>query len=99
MNTLMEKVTGLAPMTDQVIATDMLIAAKSGIKNYAFAITESATPEVRQTLSRHLEEAIEFHQQISKYMIEKGYYMPHDTKAQNQIDMKTAETALQLAKN
>lgn len=28
-------------------------AAKSGIRNYAFAVTESGTPEVKEILTRH----------------------------------------------
>ena len=34
-------------LTDQVIANDMLIAAKSGVKTYASAVVESATPAVK----------------------------------------------------
>jgi len=34
MNTIMNNKTGTNAMTDQVIASDLLIAAKSGIKNY-----------------------------------------------------------------
>jgi similar to spore coat protein len=94
-----EKMTGMAPLTDQVIATDILMAAKSEIKNYALAITETATPEVRNTLKQHLEDAIEFHKQISAYMIDKEFYNPHDTSKQLQVDMKTSETALTIAKN
>ncbi|MBU8907890.1 spore coat protein [Desertibacillus haloalkaliphilus] len=95
MNQLIEKVTGMAPLTDQVIATDMLMAAKSAIKNYALAITEAATPEVRQTLIKHLEDEIDFHRKISNYMIEQGYYNPHDTAKQLQVDLSTANAALQ----
>ncbi|MBM7605048.1 hypothetical protein JOC75_003052 [Metabacillus crassostreae] len=82
MNQFIEKLTGMAPMTDQVIATDILMTAKPEIKNYSLAITEAATKEVRNTLKLHLDDEIEFHEQISSYMIEKGYYNPHDTKKQ-----------------
>ncbi|KAB7671256.1 spore coat protein [Bacillus sp. B1-b2] len=99
MNQFIEKITGMAPLTDQVIATDLLIAAKSGIKNYAFAITEAITPEVRQTLIRHLDDAIASHRIISTYMIEQGYYYPHDTTKQIEIDLKIAATALDIAKH
>ena len=97
MNQFVEKLTGMAPLTDQVIATDMLIAAKTGIKNYAYAITEAATEDVRNTLIHHLEDAIGFHQQITNYMVEKGYYNPQDTLKQMQVDLNTAETALKLS--
>ncbi|WP_088105463.1 spore coat protein [Halalkalibacter urbisdiaboli] len=99
MNQLIEKITGMAPLTDQVIATDILIAAKAEIKNYALAITEAATPEVRNTLTQQLEEAIQFHLTISTYMIDHGFYHPHNTKEQLTLDMKTAQTALNLNMN
>ncbi|WP_400243689.1 spore coat protein [Niallia sp. JL1B1071] len=98
MNGFIEKITGMAPLSDQVIATDLLIAAKSGIKSYALAITETATPEVRNILKQQLEETITLHEQISTYMINKGYYQPYDTEQQSQIDKNTAETALNLVK-
>jgi similar to spore coat protein len=77
----------------------MLMSAKSAVKNYALAITETATPEVRHTLIQHLEEAVEGHKQISTYMINKGYYHPNDTSKQLQLDMNTAKTALNVAKD
>ncbi len=50
MNSIIENMTGMNGMTDQVIASDLLIAAKSGIKNYALALTESTSSEVRNVL-------------------------------------------------
>ncbi|RKL67165.1 spore coat protein [Salipaludibacillus neizhouensis] len=99
MNKILEKITGMASLTDQVIATDILSAAKAEIKSYALAITETATPEVRQTLTRHLEDAIAFHQQISTYMINEGFYHPHDMGKQLQVDMNVAENAVNVAKD
>lgn len=43
MNGLIETLTGMDKMTDQVIATDFLISAKSGVQNYAVAITETTS--------------------------------------------------------
>ncbi len=84
-------------MTDQIIATDVLIAAKSAIKNYSLAITETATSEVRLTLIKQLEDAIEFHKTISSFMIDKGYYNPYDTNKQLQVDMNFVDQAIKLA--
>lgn len=99
MNQFIEKLSGMAALTDQVIATDMLIAAKSAIKQYALAITETATPEIRSTLIQHLEDCISFHKQISDYMVNEGYYSPLDTSKQLQVDMNMAAQALQFAGN
>ncbi|MFP3123595.1 spore coat protein [Ectobacillus funiculus] len=96
MNPFIGKLSGMSSLTDQVIATDMLIAAKSAIKQYALAITETATPEIRSTLTQHLEDCINFHKQISDYMVNKGYYFPLDTSKQVQVDTDMADQALKL---
>lgn len=48
MNQFIQGLMGMGGMTDQVIATDFLISVKSGVRNYAAAITEAATPELRE---------------------------------------------------
>jgi similar to spore coat protein len=50
MNTLLQNIMRMGGMTDQVIATDFLISAKSGVRNYASAITKVATPELKAAL-------------------------------------------------
>lgn len=59
-------------MTQEHIAMDFLIAAKSGVRNYAMAVTEAGTPEIKATLARHLEEALDMHERITAYLMEKG---------------------------
>ncbi|MDF2963692.1 MAG: spore coat protein [Paenibacillus sp.] len=97
MNTLVENMTGMNSMTDQVIASDLLISAKSGVKSYAIALTESTTPEVRQMLRKQLDQAITAHEQISNYMIQNGYYHPTQVKQQIQLDLQNAQIALSLS--
>ncbi|AEI39411.1 spore coat protein [Paenibacillus mucilaginosus] len=96
MNTILERMTGLHTMTDQVIAMDLLIAAKSGVRNYAMAVTETATPEIKSILTQHLNEAILLHEQISAYMVERGFYHPHDVNEQVKLDLTNIQTALKL---
>ncbi|TCN27208.1 spore coat protein [Mesobacillus foraminis] len=97
MNQLIQKLTGMGGMTDQVIATDFLISAKSGVRNYAVAITEAGTPELRAALREQLREAIATHEKITNYMVAKGYYHPHDLTKQLQVDITVSDTALKLA--
>lgn len=97
MNSLIETLTGMDKMTDQVIATDFLITSKSGVQNYAVAITESASKDVREVLKKQLKDAIATHEKIFNYMMEKGYYNAYDMKEQYRVDMKTTDTALNLA--
>jgi similar to spore coat protein len=97
MNQFLQNMAGMSGMTDQVIATDFLISAKSGVRNYAAAVTETATPELKAALREQLTDAIATHEAISAYMISKGYYHPHNLSEQLQVDLTAAQTATDLA--
>ena len=96
MNTIVENLTGMNVLTDQIIASDLLFTAKSGIKNYALALTETASPDVRTILRKHLDDAIETHEKITNYMINKGWYHAFNIDEQIRLDLNNAETALNL---
>lgn len=96
MNTIVENLTGMNVLTDQVIATDFLIAAKSGVRNYALAITETASPHVRTVLKNQLEQAIATHEQITNLMLNRGWYKAYDVNEQIQLDVQNADAALNL---
>ncbi|GIP38547.1 spore coat protein F-like protein YraD [Paenibacillus sp. J31TS4] len=96
LNTILEHLTGMDQMTDQVIAMDFLVNAKSGVRNYAMAVTECATPEVKAVLEKQLEEAIDTHERISAYMIDRGWYHPHLVNEQIRLDLQNIETAVGL---
>lgn len=84
-------------MTDKVIATDFLISTKAGIRNLAFALTETTTPTVRSALREELKNAVQTHEVISNYMMEKGMYHPSDLSEQLLVDLQITDTALNLA--
>ncbi|MET3288054.1 UNVERIFIED_CONTAM: hypothetical protein ABID98_000624 [Brevibacillus sp. OAP136] len=94
MNSLLEFITGMDTMTDQVIAMDLLITAKSGVRNYAMAVTEAISPDVKATLTKQLEEAIDTHEQIMAYVMERGLYHPWNVSEQIQLDLQNINTAL-----
>lgn len=96
MNLIIENLTGMNALSDQVVAMDLLIAAKSGVRNYAMAVTESGTPEIKEMLTRHLMEALDMHEHISSYMGGKGWYNAWDTNEQINIDLNNINTALNL---
>ncbi|BCJ87564.1 spore coat protein [Effusibacillus dendaii] len=96
MNTIIENLIGMNTLTDQVIATDLLIAAKTGVRNCAAAVTEAATPEVRSVLRNQLKEAIELHEEITQFMMSRGWYHPYNPNEQIQLDLTNAETALNV---
>lgn len=93
-NTILEHLTGMHTLTDQIIATDLLITAKSGVRNYAMAVTEAESPEIKMTLAKQLDEAIDMHERIMLYMIERGWYHPWNVKEQFQLDLQNLQTAL-----
>lgn len=96
---IIEKITGMDKMSDMVIANDFLISAKTGVRNLAMALTETATPEVRVILRRQLNDAIATHEAISNYMMKKGYYHPNNPLEQFKVDLAASDTALKLAQN
>lgn len=96
MNSIIESLTGMNVLTDQVIATDFLISAKSGVRNFAFALTEATTPRVREVLHKRLNEAIELHAEITNLMIDRGWYHPNNASEQIAHDMQTGQTAVDL---
>lgn len=98
MNSVLESVTGMDKLNDQIIAEDFLIAAKTSIKNYSVALSVSTTPEVRNIFKKHLDEAISCHEKITNYMITKGYCVPNDPAKQFQMDIQAADTAFNLVK-
>ncbi|MXQ54418.1 spore coat protein [Shimazuella alba] len=94
MNEFFKSVLGMGDITDEVIASDLLISAKSGVRNYAFALTETATPEVRAALQLQFSAAMDLHEKVSNYMIENGYYHPQNMNEQLQLDSQNAQVAL-----
>ena len=96
MNPILEYITGMGALTDQVIAMDLLINAKSGVRNCAMAVTECASPEIRAVLTKQLNEAIDAHERIATYMIERGLYHPFDVQEQIQLNLQNMQTALNI---
>ncbi|MFD1673704.1 spore coat protein [Alicyclobacillus fodiniaquatilis] len=96
MNPIIENIIGVSDMTDQIVASDLLISSKTGVFNYSVAITETASPEIRAVLRKHLEDAIDIHEQVSNYMMEQGWYLAYEPEAQIQLDLQNAQTALNI---
>jgi similar to spore coat protein len=85
-------------LTDQVIAFDLLISAKTGVKLVAQALTEASTPDVRIMLHKHLGQAIVLQEQIAAYIADRCWYNAADLKAQLTVDAKKAQETLDLLK-
>lgn len=88
---------GMPNLADSAFAMDFLLTVKNGVRNYGFAITETSSPELRATLLKQMDAAIDLHSQISELMMKKGWLHPYNPKKQFPIDVKAAETAIQIA--
>ncbi|CAM3779705.1 spore coat protein [Marinicrinis lubricantis] len=88
---------GMPELADATFALDFLLAAKNGVRNCAFALSETATPEVRMLLRKLLDEALLLHEEVSQLMIRKGWLFPYGSAQQVELDMKSANTAVQIA--
>ncbi|WP_202081581.1 spore coat protein [Caldalkalibacillus salinus] len=94
----------LAPRQDErhkfddtgFFAGDLLALAKTLVRNYAIAITETATPQLREVLTKQLLGAIQLHEQAFLYMCERSYYPAYDLEALLANDVKNATMALEL---
>lgn len=94
MNSLLERLTGMHRLTDQVIAMDYLITVKSGVRYYAMAVTDAGAPEVKAVLARQLEDMMDQFERIADYMTEQGWYQPWNVKEQIEFDLENIQTAL-----
>ncbi|MGI6344327.1 MAG: spore coat protein [Bacillota bacterium] len=76
---------------DKTIAADLLNGVKAGIKSTASALTEAATPEVRRTLQRQLQDSLNFHEQLTNFMMQKGWYHAYNVNQMVQSDIQAAQ--------
>ncbi|WP_248931169.1 spore coat protein [Paenibacillus hamazuiensis] len=84
-------------MADMTFAMDFLVRVKDGVRNTAFALTETASPEARALLRAQLHQGIALHQEISELMIRKKWFHPYELQEQFQLDMLSAEQTVQIA--
>ncbi|MGI5902339.1 MAG: spore coat protein [Desulfitobacteriia bacterium] len=81
-------------LSDQIITGDMLNSTKMSIKSYAGALTEAASPQVRDLLKRQLDDAIESQEKIFRFMEKKGWYKPYDMNSQIQSDIQNSQKVI-----
>ncbi|RAL25797.1 spore coat protein [Thermoflavimicrobium daqui] len=77
-------------------AGNLLGLAKTAVRNYAIAITETATPALRKVLTKQLKNAVKLHGKVYYYMYQKGYYPSYDLNQLLANDYMNATKAIQL---
>lgn len=75
-------------------AGDLLALFKTGVRNYSIAITETATPALRNVLKQHLMAAIDTHAKVYSFMYSKGFYPSYQFDKLLQNDVNLANKAL-----
>lgn len=88
---------GMPQLADAALALDFLMSAKIGVRNYAAAIAETATPSVRAVLTRHLAAGLAMHHEIATLMRNKGWLHAHKLSEQFALDMTSADTVVKIA--
>ena len=77
-------------------SAQLLGFTKTAVRNYAIAITETATPQLKETFQKHLLSAIGLHTNVFSFMYERGFYPAYDLKQLLAGDVKNAKMALEL---
>ena len=75
---------------------ELLALLKTSVRNYAIAITETATPELRGVLTNHLLRGIQSHERIFTYMLKMGLYPSYNLEQLLTNDLQTAQKALHM---
>ncbi|MFS0671821.1 spore coat protein [Ornithinibacillus sp. 179-J 7C1 HS] len=88
--------TNIMELDSGFYAGDLLALAKTSVRNYAIAVTETATPVVRETLTNHLQKAIKTHADIFQYMYDNGLYPAYDLQQLLENDMALANKAMEM---
>jgi spore coat protein F len=81
-------------ITDSFLAGDLLAFAKTAVRNYAVAITETATPALRAVLKKQLNLAVNCHERIYSYMYANGLYPSYNLNELLQNDVMLARNAI-----
>jgi len=92
-----ENADGMPGLVDSTVAMEFLISVKSGIRNFAAALTETEDHEARVIMRDLLNDMIDLHAEVSDLMIAKGWLHPYDMNEQFKVDKIAAKTALQIA--
>ncbi|MCD8501504.1 MAG: spore coat protein [Bacillaceae bacterium] len=75
-------------------AGDLLALAKSSVRNYAIALTETATPELRKVLTKQLTKSIDLHANVFNYMQQRNDYPAYSLRKLLENDVNLANKAL-----
>lgn len=88
---------GMPKLVDASMSMTFLLNVKSGVRNCAIALTEATSPEVRAVLRTQLDNGLNMHEELSNFMINKGWLNPVNLDKQFQMDLESSQTISQIA--
>lgn len=77
-------------------AGQLLGFTKTSVRSYAIAITETATPKLREVFVKQLNNAIALHAKVFNFMYERGWYPAYNLNQLLANDVKNANKAINL---
>jgi similar to spore coat protein len=91
-----ENAEGMPELADASLALEFLLSIKTGVRNAANALAETATPELREAFRSQLEAGLALHEEVSNFMMKKGWLHPYNLQDQYQMDLKSIKGALMI---
>ncbi|SET04060.1 spore coat protein F [Salinibacillus kushneri] len=79
---------------DTLFEGDLLAFTKAAVRNYSIAITETATPALKEVFTKQLNSAIKLHDMVYRYMYKQGHYPSYNLNKLFSNDLKLAQRAL-----
>lgn len=81
---------------DRFYALDLLLSAKTSVRDAAVAITETSTPYVREALLNHFHENVMMHAAAFGYTLSTGLTPSYSPESVIRNDFENAHIALQM---
>ncbi|PWI58707.1 spore coat protein [Sulfoacidibacillus thermotolerans] len=83
-------------MRIRLMTMDLLMTTKFAMISTTSALMETATPEVREILSKQLQNATHFHAALSDLAGKRGWYDAYDMETQIRNDARLAQWVYQI---
>jgi spore coat protein CotF len=93
-----ENAEGMPELADSALALEFLLTIKTGVRNIAIALTETANFELRQLYRTQIEQGLALHEEVSTFMMNKGWLHPYNYYDQYQQDLKSIQGAFMIGK-
>ncbi len=85
-------------LTDSGVALELLLSLKTGVRTLSISLTETASPVPQKLLRTQLDVMIDLYFETSELMMKKQWLKPYDLHQQKELDIKSAQNAIDIAK-